>query len=222
MNNIEIKSTSSVNLLGIEIDNKLSFDNHVASLCKKAANQLNALCRIHNHMGKKEKEVIINSFIYSNFNYCPLVWHFCSKRALNKIEKIQERCLRLVLNDYTSNYEELLQKSGNTTMEIRRLRTLAIEIFKTLNNINPSFMKDIFYQSPYASHKEHNLFVQRHNTVRFGQKSLKTLGPQIWNSLPENIRLETNLTNFKSSIKKWFGPKCACNLCSFQNQSCRT
>ena len=137
---------------------------------------------------------------------------------MNKIERIQERCLRLVLNDYTSNYEELLHKTGKTTMEIKRLRTLAIGIFKTLNNLNPSFMREIFYRSPYATHKDLNLFVERHNTVRFGQSSLKTLGPKIWNALPEKIRLETNLINFKSSIKKWFRPKCACNLCSFQNQ----
>ena len=75
VNNIEIKSTNSVRLLAIDIDNKLNFDKHLASLCRKAANQLNAICRIQNHMGNKEKEVLVNSFIYSNFNYCPLVWH---------------------------------------------------------------------------------------------------------------------------------------------------
>ena len=78
-------------------------------------------------------------------------------------------------------------------MEVKRLRTLAIEIFKTLNNLNPSFMKDIFFRSPYASHKELNIYVQNHNTVTFGDKSLKTLGPRIWNALPDNIRQETNL-----------------------------
>ena len=109
--------------------------------------------------------------------------------------------------------------SVKTTMEVKRLRTLAIEIFKTLNNPNPEFMKEIFYQSPYLSHKELNIYVQSHNTVNFGSKSLKTLGPQIWNVLPDNIRLETNLTNFKSSIKKWFGPKCMCNLCAFKNDN---
>ena len=57
--NIEIKSTSSVKLLGVEIDNKLKFDNHIASLCKKAANQLNALSRIQKYIGKKEKEGIL-------------------------------------------------------------------------------------------------------------------------------------------------------------------
>ena len=63
-------------------------------------------------MGFKEKEILLNSFVYSNFNYCPLVWRFCSSKSLNKIEKIQERALRLLRNDFTSDYSELLNKSG--------------------------------------------------------------------------------------------------------------
>ena len=50
----------------------------------------------------------------------------------------------IVVNDYESDYATLLKKNNTTTMVIQRLRTLAIEIFKTINNINLSFMKDIF------------------------------------------------------------------------------
>ena len=93
-------------------------------------------------------------------------------------------------------------------MEVKRIGTLAIEIFKTLNNLNLSFMKEIFYRSPYVSHMELNIYVQSHKTKNFGYKSLKSLKIQ-----------ETSLSNFKSSIKKWFGPKCMCNLCSFNNDN---
>ena len=153
INGAEIISEASVKLLGIEIGSKLNFENHVSSLCKKASNQLNALSRIQNFLGQKEKETIINSFIYSNFNYCSLVWHFCTRKAEKKVEKIQERCLKIILNDYSSSYEDLLRKSENVTMEIKRFRTLAIEVFKILNDLNPKFMKEIFHYSPHSSHK---------------------------------------------------------------------
>ena len=68
-------------------------------------------------------------------------------------------------------------------MEVKWLRTLAIEILKTLNHQNLSFMKEILCQSPYVSHKIYNLFVQSPKTAAFGDKSIKTLTPQIWNSL---------------------------------------
>ena len=86
INDSAISSEDSLTLLGIEIDNKLNFKNHVSTICKKANSQLNAIGRIQNYVGKKEKETIINTFVYSNFMYCPLAWHFCPKSSQNKIE----------------------------------------------------------------------------------------------------------------------------------------
>ena len=67
----KIETTNSVDLLGIYIDNKLTFDDHIFTLCNKASMQLNAIGRLKRYLGKKELEVIVNSFIYSNFSYCP-------------------------------------------------------------------------------------------------------------------------------------------------------
>ena len=214
VNNAEIVPKTSVTLLGVEIDNKLNFEKHISSICKKASNQLNALSRIQKFMGQKEKETIINTFIYSNFNYCPLVWHFSTQKSVKKIEKIQERCLRLLLNDYAGNYEEMLKNSGKPTMEVRRLRILATEIFKTLNGLNPVFMRDIFHFSPHLTHKKYNLYVHNRKTSKYGDKSLRVLGAHIWNSLPNNIKSTTSIYKFKDFIKVWFGPQCKCNLCS--------
>ena len=59
---------SSVKLLGIEIDNKLNFEKHISSICRKASNHLNEICRLETFMGHTEKEAIINTFVHSNFN----------------------------------------------------------------------------------------------------------------------------------------------------------
>ena len=56
-------------------------------------------------MGIKEKEILLNSLVYSNFNYCLLVWHFCSAKSVKKIEKIQERALRILYNNFSSDLE---------------------------------------------------------------------------------------------------------------------
>ena len=93
INDLTINSENSVKLLGIETDNRLSIEKHISTLCDKTSNQLNTIGRIQKFMGFKEKEVLLNSFVYSNFNYWPLVWHFCSSKSLYKIEKIQERAL---------------------------------------------------------------------------------------------------------------------------------
>ena len=91
--------------------------------------------------GKVRKKAVINSFILSNFNYC----HFSSFKSIRKIEKIRKRLLRIILNDYESDYETLLRDSNKPTMEMRRLRTLAVEIFKTLNEINSPLHEKYFH-----------------------------------------------------------------------------
>ena len=116
--------------------------DHIFTLCNKVSMQLNAIGRLKHYSGKKE--VIVNSFIYSNFNYCPLVWHFNSCKALRKIENIHKRCLRMIDNDHHNDYETLLKISGTPTMQIKRIKQSTIEIFKTVNNLNLNFMKNIF------------------------------------------------------------------------------
>ena len=63
ISDVTINSENSVKLLGIEIDNRLSFEKHIFTLCNKASNQLNAIARIQKLMGFKEKEVLLNSFV---------------------------------------------------------------------------------------------------------------------------------------------------------------
>ena len=90
-------------------------------------------------------------------------------------------------------------------MEIRRLRTLAVEIFKTLNEINPPYMKNIFTPKENAKVRQNDIIVTRINTSRFGTQSLRSLG--------SNIKSETQFPKFKKYIKTWLGRKCRCKVC---------
>ena len=104
--NEKIRSTSSVKLLRVHIDDKLNFNEHINKIYKSAGNELNALIRLKLFLGLKEKEVLVNSFIYSNLNHCLFVWMLSHKKSLDKIESLHKRVLRLLLNDYVSSYEQ--------------------------------------------------------------------------------------------------------------------
>ena len=67
-----------------------------------------------------------------------------STQSLNKIENFQKRPLRCFYDDIKVSYEHLLSKGGKPKMNVSRLRTLCVEICKTLNDLNPSFINDIF------------------------------------------------------------------------------
>ena len=123
------------------------------------------------------------------------------KKFLDKIESLHKRALRFLLNDYVSSYEQLLEKSGKCNMNIRRLRFLCIEMYKTLNDLNPSFMKKIFEKRDEnrvtRDRYKLNLNIPRRNQVTFGTKSLKFYRAKIWNALPVNIKTGENFNAFK-------------------------
>ena len=133
----EIKCEKIVKVLGVDTDYQLNFDIHISDLCRKTDQQLNVLKRSIPYLSKLNKLTIFHSFILSNFNYCPLAWHFCSEKNTKKLEKIQERAQRFVYIDFNSGYEELLIKANIPSLHIRRLRTLAFETFKILNKMSP-------------------------------------------------------------------------------------
>ena len=114
----QIQAVPSVDILGITIDDKLNFNLHIDKICLKSANQLNALVRLKHFLGNEERKFLINSFVLSNFNYCPLVWMLTNAKSVHKIEAIQKRALRFMLNDYESSCKDLLQKSGNPSMNL--------------------------------------------------------------------------------------------------------
>ena len=80
-------------------------------------------------------EMLLDSFLFSNVNYCSLEWHFSSAVLSQKTEKTQERALRLLHKDCYPNYKSWLLKTEWPTVEVTCLQELAIEAFKTLKAI---------------------------------------------------------------------------------------
>ena len=75
-------------------------------------------------------------------------------------------------------------------MEVRWLGTLALETFKTLNDLNPAFMKNLFAKREVSKKRKNNLEIPNRNTVKFGDKSIRSLEPHIWNGLPEESKMK--------------------------------
>ena len=105
---------------------------------------------------------------------------FSSAKSLNK--NLQKRVHRYLYSDYESPYDTLLAKSGKVTMKASRLRSLCVEVYKSINSINPSFMNEIFRlgvtNRMVRSQYRLNLDICKVNRVSFGNKSIKSFGPK--------------------------------------------
>ena len=124
------KIAKNKKILGVIIDNKLNFKSHISELCKKASQKIAALSRLSSYLHNSEKKIIFNSIIKSQFSYCSLVWMFCSRTSNNMINKLHERSLRSILNDYSSD-------NNDTCNHNRNIQALLIEVFKMKNELAP-------------------------------------------------------------------------------------
>ncbi len=110
IDNTVLSPSSNIKILGVTIDEGLTFNEHINITCSNAARHLNAIKRLKCNLDKESRLAIYKSYILSNFNYCPFVWHFCGISNSRNMEKIPERALRFVYEDYESTYDILLKK----------------------------------------------------------------------------------------------------------------
>ena len=198
-----LMSETEVTVLGVTIDDKLCFSQHISSGCKKAARQLNALARISIHLNINSRRAVYNSFIMSNFNYCPLVWHFCGQGNNQMLEQIQERAFRILFADYNSSYMELLKRAGTTTLLIQRLWLIALTVFKSLHGLNPPCLNDMFTPKyvPYQLRDSSLLEQSRCRTTTYGLRSMSYIGAKLWNDLPNDFKATTYFTDLKRMLQ---------------------
>jgi len=184
----------------------------------KASRQLNCLIRLSRTLSPDVKLLLYKSFILSNFNYCPAVWHHCGSTNTRNLERLQYRALKYVFNDFNASYESLLVLSNLPSLHLSRLRLIACEVFKAINQNSPKFIQSMFSKPSHSyalrSVKTNKLCVHQSSSTKASQ-SFQIFSVNIWNSLPSDIRLASNFPAFKRMIKNWQGPVCKCSLCNF-------
>ena len=182
-----MKCEDKVILLGINLDFMLRFDDHVSQICKRTSKQLAVLKRNGRFLTKQGKMTIYNSFIVSNFNYCPLAWHFCSISSTNKLEKNQERTLRFINNNFTSSLQALLTSTNTDPLHVRRMKQMASEVYKIVNDIAPDYIKDLINikKSTNNFRRENQASLPAVKSTRYGLRSFRYEAARIWNRSPK-------------------------------------
>ena len=161
-------------------------------------------------MDNSKAKLLCNSYILSPFNYCPIIWMFSNKEGNSLINSTHRRALRAMINDFSLNYQQMLDITGQITIHDKNLRYLAIEVYKSLHGLNPTFMNE-FYSS-------------KDTTYDLRRGTLLTLPPSLgcnswlfrsillWNYLPKYLKEELSLNRFKELVKN-HKLYCKCKIC---------
>ena len=151
---------------------------HIHNLCNSANKKLNCFYRIKKYLSIKQRNVLANANVLSPFNCCPLIWMFCRKGLSNCMAGVHRRCLRAIYGFPNISTSELLASIDFTSIYTQNLRYLLVEIFKSLNGLNPIFMKDFYEKKflPYELRNSNLLSLPPANSTKYGTNSVHFRG----------------------------------------------
>ena len=216
-NGFIIKPKDHVKLLGVIIDNKLSFKPHIENMCKKVSQKSKAIFRIRPYINLNGAKMLYNAFIKSIFNYCPLVWTSgCDILSNALINRTHCRSLRAVYQNHSLSYAELLSLYNCSSIHVDNIRHMLTEVYKAIHKINPSFMWDIFLQKNdnYNLRVGQRLKLPPTNTKTYGTNGFAFRASILWNCLPHEIKNSKSISEFKHKILTLPNVCCSCKLCS--------
>ena len=185
--------------LGLIIDDRLSWSNHVKKLCRKISSAIGALRRIRSLISQSTAVQIYNALIQPHFDYCAPVWDGLSSYLCEKLHKLQNRAARVILQaKYETSSSLLLETLKWDRLSLRRRKQKATMMFKSLNGLAPVYLHDLFSER----HTDYDLrdSFRKLNLPKPRTDYLKrSFG---YNSLPENIRAIRSIGQFKKEINR--------------------
>ena len=120
-NDLALKNSKEVGILGIILNRSIGFNTHIKNICRKAGQKLSALLRISPYLDQRRKVFLLyKSLIKCHFNYCSIVWMFYSRQSNNLINRVHERGLRLTdRNETNKEFQQILRgKTYNSSKKI--------------------------------------------------------------------------------------------------------
>ena len=129
----------------MQIDENLSWNEHIRQISKKIACGIVALKRVRHCVPTPTLHTIYNSLVQPHFNYCSEVWGNCGSTLATKLQKSQSRAARILTNSsYDSNAEPLFERLGWIKLDRQRDFQKAVMMFKSLNGLAPEYLQSVF------------------------------------------------------------------------------
>ena len=196
----EINRVHSVKSLGLHIYSHLTWSLHIEKICKKISSAIGALKRIRSFITTKTAIQVYSALIQHHFDYCCSVWDGLGETLSMKIQKPQNRAVRVITrSSYDTNASDLLNAKHLDNLCIRRGKLKVQLMFKILKGNLPSYLRTLFYFRNTEYNLRNNQFKPnlpkpRRNYLR---RSFSYDGALLWNSLPKEIRSLTLFLNLK-------------------------
>ena len=194
--------------LGIIPDTYLTFNNHIAKVCKVSHFHLRNISKIRKFLSKESTEILIHAFVSSKLDHCNSLLYGLPAYQLAKLQVLQNTAARVV--SLTKKYDHItpvLESLHWLPVKFRIVFKVLLLVYKALNGMAPPYLSDMLCYRSYSrslrSASQKLLVVHRTNMKTYGDRAFSIAGPKLWNQLPLSIRELSSIDSFKKSLKTY-------------------
>ena len=205
IDNVHIPLVHSTHFLGVVLDDKLSWKDHINEIACKVSKVIGAINRLKKVLPYTILVNIYQSMIMPYLSYCNIVWGSCASTHLNRILLLQKRAMRIITGSAPlSHTDPLFQKVNQLKVQdINNLQTVNF-MFSYLHNLLPMFLGDCFRENcsfvPYSTRQSNHIQIPKFK-YEFSRTTIRYSGPKLWNSLESEIKNCPSLSSFKRKYK---------------------
>jgi exonuclease III len=204
-----LEEHQTVKYLGVTIDNKLKFSEHIKTVISKQQASIHALRKIRSKLTQQTALAYHRTMMMPYSDFACIVYDPSTQELKQRLEVLQKKSLRAALNQPIGHTADIRRTANATTQEARRLYFLLTFVYRCVHQMVPTTLNSLFPLSTNESRRlrttdaHDDLSVITHIAMsHYMKNSIANKGTQIWNSLPHNIRASPNLKTFKTHIKK--------------------
>ena len=205
LNDTILENVDTDKLLGVMINNNLSWENHINSILSKVNRNIALLRRIKRYLTLDVRKMFFNANVLPHLDYCSIIWG--NSPHMNKLYKAQKRAARVILDvkDYTTRSCDMFKALNWMPLQDRVTYRKACMVYKSLNGLAPKYMTDMFQYVHETHQRDTRTASQNKLSLPDGKhkdvytKSFGYDSATIWNNIPSEIRNSNSLQSFKSS-----------------------
>ena len=195
----------STTFLGIIIDDKLKWTNHINHVKNKISKAIGIINKTRDFIDRHTTKQLYYTFVYPYLIYCTEIWGNASATHLDPIIKLQKRCIRNIAFAHFNEHTAPLFKSLDI-LEFKKLviQRISLTMYKHFNCSLPSPVSDLFLKNKDI----HNHYTRQrellHTAIANKEATYKCFsfhGIQIWNYMLDNVRTDVSYTCFKKITK---------------------
>jgi hypothetical protein len=198
--------------LGVKIDKNLNWNKYISTLCQQLCTKIWVLSRLRKFLPFEVLIQIYKSYIQPKIDYAITVWGYTSECNMNKIQRMQNRAVRAIYNNY--DYVNVRGIDLVTEMKIMNVRQrrdyfMSLLVFKCIHGLAPEYLSNEILMAIEVSERvrrnvnENDVYVPFVN-IECSKNTFSYRGPEIWNGLTDELKECTSVNEFKQKAKAYF------------------